>query len=353
VQYELRQQVIEPLRPTFTHLITRYGGRPATRYEEGSVGIQPTENFHYRPLWDPAHEIYDETYTALRLADPDDFTDPRQYYYTPYVSNRAALHEAFGKTLDYVADRHLLDAMPQDWRRVVADIVLPLRYYESGAQLLLVNGARFAYGTTVEQCLSYAAFDRIGNAQMISRIGIAFGGNTDSALMSARGAWLDADHLQGLRRLVEELLVEPDWAAAMTALDLTDQLLYPLLTRRLDEAALRSGAGAYSLLTQYLATWFADHRRWIDALTAAWLADEAHGAANRKALRQITARCLPRAVAAVTTLACGIDERATGAEAAAAVAGAAEALTERLAAAGLTEPAAAAGLTGDPAARTE
>ena len=344
MQYELRQQVIEPTRPTFTHLIDRYGARPATRYEEGSVGIQPTENFHYRPLWDPAHELYDETYTALRLTDPYSFTDPRQYYYTPYVSNRAALHEAFGKTLDYVADRHLLDKMPQDWRRVVAEVLLPLRYYESGAQLLLVNGGRFAYGTTIEQCLSYAAFDRIGNAQLISRIGIAFGGNTDSALATTKGAWLEADHLQGLRRLVEELLVEPDWAAAMMAVDLTDQLLYPLLTRRLDEAALLSGAGAYSLLTQYLATWFADNRKWADALTGTWLADQTDGAANREALRRITARYLPQAVGAVTTLARGIDDRTAGAEAADAVAAIAAELTQKLAAAGLTD---------DPAPRTE
>ena len=344
MQYELRQQVIEPTRPTFTHLIDRYGARPATRYEEGSVGIEPTENFHYRPLWDPDHELYDETYSALRLTDPYAFTDPRQYYYTPYVSNRAALHEAFGKTLDYVADRHLLDTMPEDWRRVVAEVLLPLRYYESGAQLLLVNGGRFAYGTTIEQCLSYAAFDRIGNAQLISRIGIAFGGNTDSALAPTKGAWLDADHLQGLRRLVEELLVEPDWAAAMVAVDLTDQLLYPLLTRRLDEAALLSGAGAYSLLTQYLATWYADNRKWADALIKAWLADENHGEANRQALRQVTARYLPRVIDAVSTLGRGIDERAAGAQAAEAVAATAAEVTSRLA---------AAGLTGDPAAETE
>jgi phenol hydroxylase P1 protein len=41
-----------------------------------------------------------------------------------------------------------------------------------------VNGARFACGTIVEQCRSSAAFDRIGDARLISRIGIAFGGNT-------------------------------------------------------------------------------------------------------------------------------------------------------------------------------
>ena len=29
----------------------RYGDRPASRYEEGSIDIQPVENLHYRPLY--------------------------------------------------------------------------------------------------------------------------------------------------------------------------------------------------------------------------------------------------------------------------------------------------------------
>jgi phenol hydroxylase P1 protein len=336
VQYELRQQVIETQRSTFTPLINRYGGRPATRYEEASVDIQPTENFHYRPLWDPEHEIYDESYSALRLTDPYSFTDPRQYYYTPYVSNRAALHEAFGKTLDYVVDRDLLAKLPDDWRALIGEMLLPLRYYESGAQLLLVNGARFAYGTTIEQCLSYAAFDRIGNAQLISRIGIAFGGNTDAALAPSKQTWLDDPGLQGLRRFVEELLIEPDWAVASFVVDLADQLLYPLLTRHLDEAALLGGAGAYSLLTQHLASWYADNRKWVDALQSSWLADEQHGAANLQVMQDAAAQYLPQVVDAVTTLARGIDDR-VHCDAVAAVGETASQLTDRLSQAGIVQ----------------
>lgn len=307
MQYELRQQVIETRRATFTPLIKRFGDRPATRYEEGSIGIQPTENFHYRPLWDPAHEIYDETFSALRLADPDGFTDPRQYYYTPYVSNRAALHEAFGRSLTYVSDRGLLGAMPQPWQDLLQQLVLPLRYYESGAQLISVAAARYSYGTTLEQCLAYAAFDRIGNAQLISRIGISLGGNTDVALAGTKTAWQDAAALQGLRRLVEELLVEPDWAVAILALDLTDRLVLPLLTRHLDEAALLGGAGAYSLLTQHLGAWFADQRKWFDALLAAWCNDPDHGAANILALQSGVTRYLPQLRDAVAELARAAD----------------------------------------------
>ena len=143
MQYELRQQVIDTQRPTFTSLINRYGGRPATRYEEGSVDIQATENFHYRPLWDPGHELYDPAFSALRLADPYSFLDPRQFYYAPYVTSRAQLHDAFGKTLDYLVQRDLVGRLPEAWHTFVADLLLPLRHYESGAQLITVNGARF------------------------------------------------------------------------------------------------------------------------------------------------------------------------------------------------------------------
>ena len=140
MQYQIRQQVIEPIRPTFTPLINRYGGRSATRYEEGSVDIQATENFHYRPLWDPQHELYDPNYSVLRLSDPYSFTDPRQLYYAPYVTSRAQLHDAFLKTLDYINKRDLLARLPQDWHAALAEVILPLRHYECAAELVSVNG---------------------------------------------------------------------------------------------------------------------------------------------------------------------------------------------------------------------
>ncbi len=314
MQFELRQQVIEPLRQTFTPLVARYGDRSATRYEEGSIGIQSTEHFHYRPLWDPQHEIYDTDYSALKLTDPDAYTDPRQFYYTPYVINRAALHEAFGRNLTYVVDRGLLGKMPQGWQDLVAKTVLPLRYYESGAQLLNVEGGRFAYGTTVEQVFTYASFDRIGNAQILSRIGMALGDNSDAVLATTKPAWMDDQGLQGLRRLVEELLVNPDWAVANVGLDLCDRLLFPLLTVHLDEAALLGGAGAYSLLIQQLGVWWADQRKWFDPLIKAWVTDPEHGKNNTEVLQATVKKIMPQASAAVTDLARDMDSLAdTGA----------------------------------------
>lgn len=309
MQYELRTQVVDQRRSTFSYLAERLGDKPASRYEEGSVGIQPKENFHYRPLWAPDHELYGPDWSSLQLADPDAFRDPRQYYYAPYVSKRAEMHDAFGKTIDYLDERGLLARLPDAWRRLLTELVLPLRHYESGAQLLTVLGSRFADGTTVAQCCTYAAFDRVGNAQLLSRVGISLAEGSDEVLATAKQAWLEEESVQGLRRMVEELLLEPDWGVGVFSLDLLDRAVYALVYRHLDTVALLDGAGPYSLVAQHLDTWFADHRRWLDALITAWLSDPEHGAANRALLTEVVATRLPQVERAVTALARGIDDR--------------------------------------------
>jgi phenol hydroxylase P1 protein len=305
VQYELRYQVVEQKRQTYQNVIDRFGDQPASRYLEATLDVEPRENFHYRPTWAQDRELYDARYSALRLADPYSYVDPRQFYYTPYVTNRAALHDEFGKTLAYLEGRELLARMPDAWRGLVESVVVPLRHYESGAQMVSVTGARFAYGTSLEQCCTFAAFDRIGNAQMLSRVGLALGAGTADVL--------DGEHLQPLRRLTEELMLVEDWAEGLVAVDRIDSLTYPLLYAGLDERALLDGAGAYSLFAQHLTTWFADQRRWLDALVAAWRDDPEHGEANREHLARIESTWGPRAREAVDALSVVVEDRLGGA----------------------------------------
>ena len=284
--------------------------RPATRYQEASFGVQPTENFHYRPTWDAERELYDQNYTALRLTDPYAYTDPRQYYYTPFVANAADRYESFGQTLKYIEDRRLLDRLPENWQVVCTGFVVPLRHYESGAQLISSNAARLAWGTTVAQPMAFASMDRVGNAQLHSLIGLAMDGGGGHALEEAKKNWLYAPPLQGLRRLIEELLVEPDWATGLIGLDLTDQLLYPVLFDHLDDRALYRGATAYSLLARHFNDWFTGHRKWLDALVKAWIKDANHGENNAKVLAGIADRWYPRAVAAAREFAKGLADEA-------------------------------------------
>lgn len=311
MQYELRTQVIEPQRKTFDHLVARFGDRPASRYEEGSFDIQARENLHYRPLWDPTKEIYDESFSVLRLTDPYSFTDPRQYYYAPYVTSRAAMSDAFGATLTYLESRGLLERLPDAWKDLVGQLVIPLRHYESGAQLISTAAARFGFGTTITQCAAYAAFDRIGNAQLISRLGIALDGGTAGLLEDAKQSWLEDEALQGLRKLVEETIVEKDWALALIALDVTDQLLFRVLFAHLDDAAITGGAPAYSLAAQHLTDWFKDQRRWLDALYRTWSTDPELGAANAEIIASAIAGAVDRAAAALRPLAARADALVT------------------------------------------
>ena len=319
MQYELRYQVLEPKRHTYQNIIDRLGDQPASRYLEATLDVEPRENFHYRPTWMKDRELYDERYTALRLTDPYSYTDPRQFYYTPYVTQRAALHDEFGKTLSYLEERDLLPRLPEAWQAVLTEVVVPLRHYESGAQLVSVAGARFAYGTSLEQCCTFAAFDRIGNAQMLSRAGIALGGGGAGVLTRAKAEWMEGGQLQPLRRLIEETMVLGDWAEGVLAIDQLDTLLYPLLYRGLDEAALLGGAGPYSLIAQHFSAWFADQRRWLDALVAAWAGDEQHGKANREVLARIGLDWGGRAREAVAALAAAVDTHLPGAGAGAAL----------------------------------
>ena len=330
MQFELRTQVIEPQRKTFQHLIDRYGDRPASRYEEGTIDIQAMTNFHYRPLWGPDKDIYSPDYSVLKLTDPYSFTDPRQFYYAGYVTSRADMHEAFGSTLGYLEKRGMFDRLPEAWKGLFQDVVLPFRHYEAAGQMISADACRFGWGTTTTQCFGYAAFDRIGNAQILSRVGIAFGGGTAEALAAAKKDWLEEPAFQGLRKHTELMLVERDWGKAMVALDVTDQLIYALLYDSLDEAALTGGAGSYSLVAQHLVTWFADQRRWFDALYKAWVADPEYGAANAAAIAESASAALATAVAALTPIAAKADAL-VGAGSGAALTAAAQAVTTKLA----------------------
>jgi phenol hydroxylase P1 protein len=336
--YELRTKVVEPKRNTFAHLVERFGDKPASRYQEATFNVQPTENFHYRPTWDADHELYDPDFSALKLADPYSYTDPRQYYYTPYVANAADRYESFAQTMKYIEERHLFDRLPEEWQLVLTDFVIPLRHYESGGQLISINGSRLAWGTTIEQACLYAAFDRIGNAQLLSLVGLALAGGSENTLGEAKKNWLYSSPLQGMRKFVEELLVEEDWAVGVIALELADAQLYPVLYAHLDDRALFRGAGAYSLLARHFHDWYGNHKKWLTALIKAWVGDSEHGDSNRKVLSEIADLWYPRAANAVHHVAEGIRDKCGSTSVVPACERAAAELAAELAKVGITSP---------------
>ncbi len=65
---DLQAREITPLRNTFAHVAKYIGDeKAASRYQEATFGAQPMTNFHYRPTWDPAHEIFDASRSRVQL----------------------------------------------------------------------------------------------------------------------------------------------------------------------------------------------------------------------------------------------------------------------------------------------
>ena len=81
MQIDLRTVQIKPLRQTYDHIARRFGDKPASRYQEASYDVQAVTNFHYRPYWDPEHEVFDASRTKIKMKDWYSFRDPRQFYY--------------------------------------------------------------------------------------------------------------------------------------------------------------------------------------------------------------------------------------------------------------------------------
>ncbi len=265
---EIKTAAIEPLRLTFDHLARRLGEKRApSRYQEAVYDLQPALNFHYRPTWAPQYELYDASRTALQHDDWDQLIDPRQYYYASYVLQRSRQQDAQESQFTFVEQRELLAGLGEAWREKIGRLVIPLRHVEWGANQLNCFIAAYGFGAPLTSAATFQMMDRLGNAQYLSRIGLLLSANDPVVLDTTKQTWLENPMWQPLRRLVEELLVTTDWFEVHVAQNFVlDALLHPLVFDRFDRELGANGGGAFSLLTRFIVDWFAESRRWVDAV---------------------------------------------------------------------------------------
>jgi phenol hydroxylase P1 protein len=268
VTLDIRSAAEKPRRQTFANIARRFGeDRPASRYEEAVLDVQADVHFHYRPTWDPEHEIHDRRRTAVRMADWYAFRDPRQYYYATWNIARAGLAQAADKALAFVEERRLVDGIAPEWVETVRFYLLPFRHYEWGANMNSFAVADFGYGAAITSAAAFAGADRLGMAQLISRIGLVLDGGSGTSLLAAKQAWLEAPEWQPVRRLVEDSFAIEDWFELFVAQQLAfDGIFVPLVFARFDAEGQRFQATALSLLAQPVSEWFADHGKWVDAV---------------------------------------------------------------------------------------
>ncbi|TCM68302.1 dimethylsulfoxide oxygenase beta subunit [Acinetobacter calcoaceticus] len=289
---EIKTSNLEPIRQTYAYTERRFGNKPATRYQEVSFDVQGAANFHYRPLWKPDKTLNDKTHTALQMQDWYAFKDPRQFYYGTYVQHRARLQDTAESNYAFFEKRHLVDNLTDAAKAKIIQCLLPFRYVEQTANLHMMSGSAYGYGTVITQACIFAAMDRLGMAQYLSRIGLMIDGNTGESLQLAKQSWMQDDAWQPLRRLCEESLVEQDWFKLFLLQNLLiDSMMQSLVYGELDQWLVENGARDIAMLTEFVKDCLTDLRKWTDTVFKTAVAESAE---NKALIESWIAELLPQ-----------------------------------------------------------
>jgi len=264
---DLQAREIKPLRNTFTHVARHIGGdKPATRYQEATFGAQPTQNFHYRPTWEPQYELFDASRSKVKLADWYVLKDPRQYYYASWTMARARQQEAVEANYQFVDSRNLLAKLPDAVRASVLEVMMPLRHVAWGGNMNNCFIAAYGYGTAFTAPATFHAMDHLGVAQYLTRLGLAL--EDPQVLDDGKQRWTSDPRWQVLRRFVEDTLVVKDPFELFVAQNLAlDGQLYPLVYGSfIDDHLALQGGTTIAMLTAFMPEWHDESARWIDAV---------------------------------------------------------------------------------------
>lgn len=273
---ELQAREIQPLRHTYARVAAHTGDKPASRYLEAMLGVQPTQHFHYRPTWEQGFELFDAGRTAIRMADWYALRDPRQFYYASWTMTRARQQDAMEANYQFVESRGLAAKMPDGLRGQACAVLMPLRHVAWGGNMNNCSMCSRGYGTAFTAPAMFHAMDQLGVAQYLTRLGLALEG--PGALDAGKHDWLQSETWQPLRRLVEDLLVQQDPIELFVAQNLAlDGLLYPLVYGSFvdDHLALQGGT-AVAMLTAFMPEWHAESARWVDAVAKVAAAESGH-----------------------------------------------------------------------------
>jgi phenol/toluene 2-monooxygenase (NADH) P1/A1 len=321
---DLKARDIQPLRNTYAHVAKYLGeGKSASRYEEATLGSQPTANFHYRPMWDPSFEIFDAARSKIKLADWYALRDPRQFYYATWTITRARQQEAIEANYQFVESRSLIAKMPAEVREKACAVLMPLRHVAWGGNMNNASIGAYGYGTAFTAPAMFHAMDHLAVAQFITRIGLTLA--DPSVLDKGKEQWIDAPQWQVLRRFVEDTFVVQDPFELFIAQNFSlDGQLYPLIFGTfVDEHLAQQGGTTVSMLSAFMPEWHEESARWIDNVIKVAAAESD---ANRSLISQWARVWADRAHAALAPIA----DLALGDQGAAALKAARDKLNERM-----------------------
>jgi phenol hydroxylase P1 protein len=297
---EIKTINFEPKRMTFGHVARRIGeGKPATRYQEGTLDVQATANFHYKPLWEPEYWHYDTRKTAVVMEDWYKPLDPRQYYYATYNIARSNMNQAVESGFAFVEERGLIAKLSSEARANIERGLLPVRHLHWGSNMNMTEICQRGYGTAVTAPCIFSAGDQLGLAQIVSRIGLELDGQSGASLDRAKQTWLTDPAWQGIRQLIEDTFVERDFFQLYVAQTLAvNGVLLDLVYKHFD-AAWKDGSITVGLLTGFESSWRADEAKWSDSVVKVVAAESEH---NKALVSQWAKHWIDRAIEAAKPL---------------------------------------------------
>lgn len=298
---EIKTNSTTTIRNTYSHIKRRFGDKPASRYQEASYDIEATENFHYKPLWDPERTLNDESRTALKMEDWYQISDPRQFYYGAYVGNRAKMQESAETSYKFCEKRDLISSLDEDVKTKILKYLVPFRHLNLAANMnnSMISGDCVA--TTIAQAHIYQTMDHLGMGQYLSRIALMIDGNTGTALTTSKTFWMDDPVWQPLRKLAEDSMVVQDWFELSLLQNLLiDKALFTFVYEEMDKWFISMGARDISMLTEFMRDWNKDSTRWIVAVVKTASAESNY---NKEKLQEWVNVWEPQVYAAIEPLA--------------------------------------------------
>jgi phenol/toluene 2-monooxygenase (NADH) P1/A1 len=148
-------------------------------------------------LWAPEFEIFDTGRTAVVMDDWYAFSDPRQFYYATYNINRANMNAAADRAFDFVEDRDLVARIEPAWLDTVRHYLVPTASLRMGRRPQQPARHRLRLRLPRHQCGHVRRRDRLGMAQLLTRIGLVLDGNDEAGLERGRTSLARVRRLAG------------------------------------------------------------------------------------------------------------------------------------------------------------
>ncbi|HYP88369.1 MAG TPA: hypothetical protein VEQ59_09450 [Polyangiaceae bacterium] len=241
-----------------------------------------------------AHQLHQQNESLLRSARWESFEDPARFTYSSYVAERRD-QEA---VLDRLLERPHAP-LPAALRPLVGSLSA-LRFPLHGLQMVAAYVGAFAPSGRLAIAAALQAADELRRVQRLcswlSRSGLL------AAEVDLRGRqiWQEDPDFQGLRRLIEELLVKYDWGEALVALN---GVIKPVFDRLwFDQVAGIAERHDDEVLEKILGSLGEDgawHRAWFVSFSRLALEGDA---ANPGVMARVAAELRPRVAEATQAL---------------------------------------------------